>query len=173
MAPFDRDARISDPLDFHLAENRVTLFWRQNVLEEAIDWLLAHGYEVVRLNASNWMTEADLHRDFAQALSFPDYYGGNLAALNDCLSDIGTGPSDATGLVLVLIGYDGFATRHREVAQAALDIIARNALSAMMFGHRMFCLVQSADPNVEFEPMAAIDVGWNRAEWLTDTRDGA
>lgn len=32
----------------------------------------------------------DVHRAFAQALSFPDYYGNNLDALHDCLTEIGT-----------------------------------------------------------------------------------
>ena len=29
-----------------------------------------------------------LHRAFAEGLSFPDYYGGNLDALYDCLTDL-------------------------------------------------------------------------------------
>ena len=30
----------------------------------------------------------ELHRDIAERLSFPDYYGANFAALSDCLEDI-------------------------------------------------------------------------------------
>ena len=38
-------------------------------------------------------TPAAVHQALAQALSFPDYYGHNLDALYDCLTDIreGTG----------------------------------------------------------------------------------
>ena len=32
----------------------------------------------------------DVHRAFAEAFSFPDYYGNNLDALHDCLTEIGT-----------------------------------------------------------------------------------
>ncbi|WP_157520111.1 barstar family protein [Herbidospora daliensis] len=158
MAPFDRDALISHSLDYELAKNRVTLFHRHTALEEAIDWLRAHGYEIVRMDASTWTTAADLHRDFARGFDFPDYYGANMAALNDCLSDVAAGAygssPDATGLALVLTGYDDFAKRHHEVAQATLDVVAENALSAMRFGHRLFCLVQSDDPK-------PVDASWN------------
>src|SRR4051794_7204439 len=105
MAVFDRDARLTHPLDYRLmADSFVTLFWRQSILDETIEWLLAHGYQVLRFDASDWLKEDDLHRDFAAALDFPDYYGGVLAALNDCLRDVafcdyGARP-EAAGLVL-------------------------------------------------------------------------
>jgi len=39
--------------------------------------------EVAILDASGWHAGADMHRDIAAALDFPDYYGNNLDALND------------------------------------------------------------------------------------------
>jgi hypothetical protein len=83
------------------------------VLAETIAWLSDHGYRLVSVDASAWATDAAMHRDLASALSFPDYYGANLAAWNDCLRDVAdyscaSRPSD-TGLVLVLVGYDAFA----------------------------------------------------------------
>ena len=33
-------------------------------------------------------TKEDLHRIFREALSFPDWYGSNLDALHDCLTEI-------------------------------------------------------------------------------------
>ncbi|MFG3441290.1 barstar family protein [Nonomuraea sp. NPDC047897] len=95
-------------------------------------------------------------------------------ALNDCLDDVASGDygmsPEATGLVLVLIGYDSFAARCPEVAQRALDIIAWNARSAILVGHRMFCLVQSDDPRIVFQPVGATAVAWNDAEWLDADR---
>ena len=35
-------------------------------------------------------TREDLHAQLAAALSFPEWYGGNLDALHDCLTDIFT-----------------------------------------------------------------------------------
>jgi hypothetical protein len=175
VAAFDLDTDQSEDVAFSLVINSfVTLFWRIEVLDETVRWLLDHDYEVVRLDAAPWAAEADLHRDFAAALDFPAYYGGNLDALNDCLRGVATyanGTSaTSTGLVLVLTGYDAFAARVPRVAQEVLDIFARQARHAMLIGHRMLCLVRSDDPDIEFEPVGAAPVLWNPAEWLTANR---
>ena len=64
-----------------MANTFVTLFWRPSVFDEAVQWLAGHGYTIVHLDARRWATEADMHRDVASALDFPDYYGHNLDAL--------------------------------------------------------------------------------------------
>ncbi|MFJ2420778.1 barstar family protein [Streptomyces brevispora] len=66
----------------------VTLFWRRRLLTEAELRLEERGFRVVRLAAGEWASEQDMHRDVAAALQFPDYYGHNLDALNDCLGDV-------------------------------------------------------------------------------------
>lgn len=40
------------------------------------------------IDASRILTKADLYRLFADILEFPDYFGSNLDALYDCLSDL-------------------------------------------------------------------------------------
>ena len=42
----------------------------------------------VQLSAAAWHTARDAHDALAQALRFPDYYGRNLDALHDCLTDL-------------------------------------------------------------------------------------
>jgi Barstar (barnase inhibitor) len=174
VAVFDLEAD-SRRLDFRLMlHSFVTLFWRIEVLEQAVNWLGAHGYTSVQLNAGQWASDADMHRDIATALSFPDYYGRNLAALNDCMGDVidyqyGT-TKDATGLVLAFTSYDTFAGASPRSAHALLDIIARQARCAALTGHRVLCLVQSNDPMITFEPVGAMGVLWNPAEWLDARR---
>ncbi len=41
------------------------------------------------IDGSAIFTSPDLHEVLANALSFPDYYGKNLDALYDCLTEIG------------------------------------------------------------------------------------
>lgn len=40
------------------------------------------------LDCRGFVPRSELHKAFAQALSFPDHYGNNLDALHDCLTAI-------------------------------------------------------------------------------------
>src|SRR5262249_26802818 len=158
MAAFDPDTDLSQDRALRLLIiTSVTLFWRPHVLHETIDWLTAHGYQITHIDASHWSAELDLHRDMAAALSFPDHYGRNLDALNDCMRDVvcqdyGWAP-DTTGLALVFTGYDAFTARCPRAAQIVLDIMADHSRRAALFGRRLVCLVHSNDPHIRFEPV--------------------
>ena len=41
----------------------------------------------VFLDGEKILSNADLHRTFAETLDFPEYYGNNLDALRDCLTE--------------------------------------------------------------------------------------
>ena len=94
-----------------------------------------------------------MYDDLAERFHFPDYFGRNLDALNDCMGDV-VWDDDATGLVIVLTAFDAFATVDRRTAQIMLDIFAGQARHAILNGNRIICLVQSNDPQLTFEPLA-------------------
>jgi hypothetical protein len=71
---------------------------------------------------------------------------------------------------LVFTGYDKFAARCPRAAQIVLDIFAAQAENTALIGHRMMCLVQSDDPDIEFEPVGAMPVMWNMAEFFEAKR---
>jgi RNAse (barnase) inhibitor barstar len=175
MAAWEPDAPYSHPFDYRLVHNTfVTMYWSPAVLREVTDRLAEHGYHVVTLNAATWAGTDDMHRKLASALDFPSYYGRNLNAFSDCLSDVATGdygvPPGATGLVLVLLGIEVFAASHRGTAQALLNVFAVEARNAALIGSRMMCLVQSNNAKLRFEPVGATEVMWNDAEWLNADR---
>lgn len=170
MAIWDTADELNHPLDFLLFQNGfIKLFRRQEILEEAISWLRNHSYKVVQIDAAAWQSQADLHRDIAQVLDFPEYYGSNLDALNDCLSDVavqsyGWVGAD-TGLVLVLDGYETFAGKDGVTAHLLLDIFAKQATYAALFGHRMMCLVRTEDSELQIPPVGGLPVSWNHREF--------
>jgi len=171
VAAFDPAADPDrDPVFRLMVNTFVTMFRRRALLDETIAHLRSADYHVVPIESFGWESPAAMHSDLARILDFPSYYGHNLDALNDCLRDMAQDhrgwPAEAAGLVLVLLGYDSFAARHPAVAQAVLDIIATQARTALVFGRRLFCLVQSDDPDLRFEPVGATPVMWNDAEWL-------
>lgn len=163
MPSFDLDATLFEDRAYRLAVNGpVSITRTPAVFDETLAWLTDHGYVVHRMNAAEWTTQADFHRDVKAALDFPDYYGHNLDAFNDCMRDVahyeyGTS-RDATGTILAFTGYDAFTAHEPRAAQVILDIVANTARTAMLVGHRMLCLLQSNDPNLAFAPVGGTPV---------------
>lgn len=46
--------------------------------------------KTIRIDCAELETANDFHNALAQALEFPDYYGKNLDALYDCLTEVDT-----------------------------------------------------------------------------------
>src|SRR4051812_1067204 len=170
MPSFDTTDGTSRDKDWALLQNSyVHLYWRPPVLDETVSWLQARDYGILALDAGRWADVADMHSNLSRVFDFPQYYGHNLGALNDCLRDVAFykygAHSDSAGTVLVLRHFDAFARSNREVAQALLDIYAGAARMGILIGHRMLCLLQSDDPQLEFDPVGASPVMWNPHEW--------
>lgn len=53
------------------------------------DVCIEAGRVSLHLDVNEFKTPAAFHDWIAQALDFPAYYGGNFAALSDCLEDLG------------------------------------------------------------------------------------
>jgi len=157
-----------------LGDTSVTLYHRMAVLEQALAALREAGYHIAQADASRWSSVEDMHGDISRVLEFPAYYGENLDAFNDCLRDVACReygfPQDATGLVLVLTGFDEFAEEFPDQAHGLLDVFASQSRNAMLGGEQLICLVQSDDPHFALPPVGATPVRWNMAEWLDASR---
>lgn len=172
MASWDAEAQTTHPIDYGLVQNTfVTMYWRSPVLGETVGWLRSHGYEVAEFDAGSWTSADGMLDDLAERFQFPGYFGRNLDALNDCMRDVASHeygwPAGATGLVIILRAFDAFAAVDRRTAQILLNIVAAQARSAILFGNRIICLVQSNDPQLSFEPVGAMPVLWNDAGLLS------
>jgi hypothetical protein len=84
MATFSGDTSDFQRLDWSLLQNGpVTLDFRRAALDADVAWLRENAYQVVEFDCLEWSDVRAMHVALAKALSFPDYYGMNLDALND------------------------------------------------------------------------------------------
>ena len=169
MAPFTQDPEEWQRLDWLLLQNSaVALYYRRSVLEGDISWFAGNAYKVVTLDAGELTAADDLIVELGKAFSFPDYYGKNLAAFNDCLSDVEV--PDAGGLVLAIHRFDHVARLDRGFAQIVLHICADNSRLFLLTGRRFLVLIQSDDARLTFEPVGRTAAAWNPQEWLDANR---
>ena len=169
MAAFTNDPAEWQRLDWQLLQNSpIALYFSRDILANDVAWFDQHGYRILSIQVADFLSPEALLVALGERLEFPDYFGRNLNAFNDCLSDVEV-PMEG-GLVLVLHDFDQFARAFADVAQAILDILATNARGFLLTGRRLLALVHSSDPSVSFEPVGATPVLWNPQEWLNSKR---
>jgi RNAse (barnase) inhibitor barstar len=146
----------------------VALYFRPEVFNEDIAQLRGEGYQIDEFDCTRWLKESDFHADVAARLAFPDYYGRNLDAFNDCIGDIEV--PNSGGRAIVLRRFDLLAQREPRVARAVLDIMASASWHFLLFGLRLLTIVQSDDPRIAFEQIGARPAMWNPREWPDKNR---
>ena len=182
MAVFKADKVHDEQLDWIiLREGGVRLYWRLEILTDELNWLKSNGYKIISFEASDWQSASEweselrMHESLKDQLSFPDYYGKNLNALDECMLDDLVVP-DSGGLALVLNHYDRFteaihlAADGSRTAEVVLSIFAKAVRYHMLFGRRLLILVQSDDPKIEFGRLGGVAAWWNHREWLNKNR---
>jgi hypothetical protein len=169
MAAFGNDPDEWNRLDYRILQNSpIALYHRPDVLAEDTSWFRAEQYRVYEFDCSTWTSSDALHEDLRRTFDFPDWYGRNLDAFNDSLSDLAV--PNVGGAALVFSKYDLFAAALPNIAWHTLDIIATNSRRFLLFGRRFVALVQSDDPDVHFEQVGAQPVIWSPKEWLERLR---
>ena len=150
-----------------LRDGPICLYFKNEVLEEDLGWFADNGFVTSEMNCRNW-TRKNAHQHLKAALNFPDYYGENLDAFADCLSDRYN--SNYKGLILVFRRYDAFVEEDGKFAEAILDIIAKESRLWLLTGQKLICLVQSDNPHLHFPALGHIRPNWNAKEWLNESR---
>ena len=169
MSTFIDEPEEWQRLDWMLLQNSpITLYYERSILAEDVNWFSAHKYKIATLASTHWKSPQEALAAIGTALDFPDYFGGNFNALNDCLSDVAI-PQEG-GLVLVLQEFQAFSEYFPSEAQVLLDILASNARQFLLTGQRFLALVHSTNPRQEFNPVGATPVMWNPREWLNSKR---
>jgi len=169
MAIFRDDPEDWGRLDWRLLLNSpIALYRSSSILDQDLTWLREHAYRVDDISCAQTTDAAAFHTLIAQELDFPDYYGRNLDAFNDCLSDLDI--SVDGGRVVVLRSFDTFVRHEAAMAQGVLDVLATNARRFLLTGRRLLVLVQSDNPHIQFDTVGACPVMWNPREWQDAAR---
>jgi RNAse (barnase) inhibitor barstar len=150
-----------------LKDGPISKYFKNRILDEDIIWFSNNNFEVIEMNSRNW-NKKNAHQKLKTALNFPDYYGENLNAFSDCLSDMYN--KRYKGLILVFRHYDDFVESDRSFAEGVLDIIAGKSRNWLLTGQKLIGLVQSDNPHIEFPELGGISPSWNSAEWLNENR---
>ncbi len=160
MASFDR--KHLTRRDFELFQNGwVTKYCKPEILRSECEWLRSRGYEVYDIDCEE--SGGDVLEQLKTRLGFPEYFGGNLNALKDCLSDLAIPPE--SGAAIVLNRFDALVGSRSAWAYELLDVLASRARFAMLFGDRLAILVQTNDPDLKFGTVAGTPVMQNGTEW--------
>ncbi len=177
MTAFNHRDEHENQLDWKiLRDGSVALYWKRELLDEDVSWFRQQNYQVFSFDCQQWSSTEEMHTDFQRTLSFPAYYGRNLDALNDCLSDLPV--PDVGGIALVLSRFDAYTKgpgattvgSDRPEAEVVLDLLARASRYYLLTGRRLLTLVQSDDPRIRFDGLACVFAGWNQREWLNKNR---
>jgi RNAse (barnase) inhibitor barstar len=169
MAILEDSPTERDQVDLRLLGlSPVTLYFKRPTLEADVSWFQANRYRVLPLRASVCSSPEALLVALAELLAFPDYFGRNLDAFNDCLGDVDV--PEKGGLLLVLDEFAPFAAAFPREAHAILDICAHQSRRFLLSGRRFLVIAQSDDPGLTFEPVGASPVVWNPKEWLNASR---
>jgi hypothetical protein len=177
MAAFNQQDKHENRLDWEiLRDGGVALYLRRELLDEDASWFRQQNYQVFSFDCERWNSSEEMHTDIQRTLNLPTYYGKNLDALNDCLSDLQV--PDVGGIALVLSRFDVYAKgsgaapvgNGRPEAEVVLDLLARGSRYHLLTGGRILTLVQTDDPRIRFDGLACVFADWNRREWLNKNR---
>ncbi len=169
MVAFIDDSSEWQRLDWCILQNgSINVYYRKEIFNEAINWFLENNYAKFEFDCGTWSSEKDFHAKVKNRFNFPDYYGENLNAFNDCLRGIDI--PYQSGAIITFLGYDLFCKQFPDIAQAVLDILEINSRRFLLTGRRMITLIQSNDPNISLNPVGACPILWNSKEWVKSSR---
>jgi len=98
----------------------------------------AAGLDRVSISLAGVTAKDALLERFAAALAFPDWFGGNWDALEDCLGDLSWRAE--TAHLLVIEGFEALQTAARDDFRVLLDLLADIADDWSAQG-RDFCVI--------------------------------
>jgi RNAse (barnase) inhibitor barstar len=147
-----------------LRDGGVSLYYKKTVLRNDLDWFESEKYNIVTFDCSSWTNEKLMHDQLKEKLYFPEYYGMNFNALNDCLSDF---EITKAGQIIV---FENLNYIKKDLASALLNTFLSSSRQKMLFGLRFIILAKVNDPNYMIDKIGGFIPSWNGHEWFDKDR---
>lgn len=151
-----------------LTNGSICMYYKNSILNEDLTWFTNNNYEAFDINTKNW-TSKNAHIKLKNELGFPDYYGENLNAFDDCLGDMFN--PKYKGLILAFRNFDNFVFEDHKFAEGILDIISANSRVWLLKGKKLITLLQSNNPDLHFPKLGGTKPFWNASEWFNSDRE--
>jgi RNAse (barnase) inhibitor barstar len=170
LAIFRKELQEWQRLDFRILQNSpICLYHNMEVLGKDLDWLRMNDYIIHTLNAADWASESEFHESISKALDFPEFYGNNISALTDCLSEMPISNLSG-GSVVLFVSFDKFAKMVPSAALNILDTFEICSRRLLLTGQRLICFIQTDDPKLAFARLGGCMAEWNPTEWSSHER---
>ncbi len=155
-------------LDMLILKNgSIVMYHNTVILEEDIKWFEKSRYEILDINVQNWNSK-NFHKKVKENFNFPDYYGENMNAFEDCLSDLLN--KKYRGLLIVLRNIDIIAEQDRNLTEGFLGIISSISRRWLLYSQFLIGAIQSNDPDIHFGTLGGEKPLWNSDEWFDEDR---
>jgi RNAse (barnase) inhibitor barstar len=166
MPPFDRSSFGQH--DWRLFLNSPTVMYHDlDVLSRHASQLEEQGYRVLVFDCATWQDEAAMHNALSNALTFPEYYGSNLDALDECLATFVIDPFQI-GVILALLHFDsliGNVGFRDSTPRVLLELIQSSSRRHLLLGERLMALVhlQNSDVTIRLRNTGYLALNYEEA----------
>ncbi len=138
--------------DWNLLKNGfINTYKTTEKLTADVNSLKNNGYRNIIFDAKEWNKEIEFHEAVAKQFHFPDYYGKNLNAFNDCMVE--SLMSVNQNIVIVLDNFHFLEERFgHNFAWSLLDIVSDNSRMLLVLGKKVITLIRS-ERKLEYSPI--------------------
>lgn len=117
---------------------------------EVLDTFVSKEYKIFSLDGTELKSKAELFRRLSQAMKFPDYFGSNWDALEECLNDLEWLP--AKGYIIQLKNADTFMKSCPSDFEVFTQIVESASSSWKIKKVDFILIVETNNPNIATHP---------------------